>query len=110
MVRKIVRIIVQELKHRAMVKYFKEVVEKLQEQGTIFGAEYRKKNGELTHINGRFGVHKFTKGTGVSSPSVLTVWDNNRKRYTSLIPDNIVSIKTGGATYVKTDEFLIEQI
>lgn len=93
-----------------MVKYFKEVVETLQSKGTIFGAEYRKKNGEITKINGRFGVHKFVKGTGVSSPNVLTVWDNNRKRYTSLIPDNIVSIKVSGTTYVKTDEFLIEQL
>jgi len=39
---------------------------------------------------------------------VLTVWDNNRKRYTSLIPDNIVSLNTNKTKYVKTDEFLIE--
>ena len=77
-----------------MVKYFNEVVAELQSKGTIFGAEYRKKNGELTKINGRFGVSKFVKGTGVSNPNVLTVWDNNRKRYTSLIPDNIVRITT----------------
>ena len=93
-----------------MIKYFNEVVEELQNKGTIFGAEYRKKNGEVTKINGRFGVHKFTKGTGSSSPSVLTVWDNNRKRYTSLIPDNIMSIRTSGSEYIKTDEFLIEQL
>lgn len=93
-----------------MIKYFNEVVAELQSKGTIFGAEYRKKNGEVTKINGRFGVHKFTKGTGSSSPSVLTVWDNNRKRYTSLIPDNIVSIRTSGSEYIKTDEFLIEQL
>lgn len=93
-----------------MIKYFKDVVETLQSNGTIFGAEYRKKNGEITQINGRFGVHKFVKGTGASSPSVLTVWDNNRKRYTAMIPDNIVSIKTNGVTYSKSDEFLIETL
>ena len=93
-----------------MVKYFNEVVAELQSKGTIFGAEYRKKNGEVTKINGRFGVAKFTKGTGTSSPKVLTVWDNNRKRYTSLIPDNILSVTTSGSKYVKTDEFLIEQL
>ena len=93
-----------------MVKYFNDVVQTLQREGTIFGAEYRKKNGEVTKINGRFGVVKFVKGTGVSSPNVLTVWDNNRKRYTSLIPDNIVSINTNRKKYVKTNEFLIEQI
>jgi|TARA_R110000824_G_scaffold118095_4_gene270263 hypothetical protein len=93
-----------------MIQYFKDVVETLQREGTIFGAEYRKKNGEVTKINGRFGVAKFVKGTGVSSPNVLTVWDNNRKRYTSLIPDNIVSINTNRKKYVKTNEFLIEQI
>mgnify|MGYP000847657010 FL=1 len=91
-----------------MVKYFNEVVAELQSKGTIFGAEYRKKNGELTKINGRFGVSKFVKGTGTSNPNVLTVWDNNRKRYTSLIPDNIVRITTNKRRYLKTDEFLIE--
>ena len=91
-----------------MVKYFNDVVAELQSKGTIFGAEYRKKNGEVTKINGRFGVAKFVKGTGTSSPNVLTVWDNNRKRYTSLIPDNIVSLNTNKTKYVKTDEFLIE--
>jgi hypothetical protein len=91
-----------------MVKYFNEVVAELQSKGTIFGAEYRKKNGEVTKINGRFGVAKFVKGTGTSSPNVLTVWDNNRKRYTSLIPDNIVSLNTNKTKYVKSDEFLIE--
>ena len=45
-----------------MIKYFNEVVAELQSKGTIFGAEYRKKNGELTKINGRFGVSKFVKG------------------------------------------------
>jgi len=93
-----------------MIKYFNEVVAELQSKGTIFGAEYRKKNGEVTKINGRFGVAKFVKGTGKSSPSVLTVWDNNRKRYTAMIPESIVSIRTGGKEYVKTDEFLIEQL
>lgn len=37
-----------------MIQYFKDVVETLQREGTIFGAEYRKKNGEVTKINGRF--------------------------------------------------------
>ena len=91
-----------------MVKYFNEVVAELQSKGTIFGAEYRKKNGELTKINGRFGVSKFVKGTGVSNPNVLTVCDNNRKRYTSLIPDNIVRLTTNKRRYLKADEFLIE--
>ena len=91
-----------------MIKYFNEVVAELQSKGTIFGAEYRKKNGEVTKINGRFGVSKFVKGTGTSNPNVLTVWDNNRKRYTSLIPDNIVRITTNNRRYLKTDELLIE--
>ena len=93
-----------------MIKYFNEVVSELQSNGTIFGAEYRKKNGELTKINGRFGVSKFVKGTGKSNPNVLTVWDNNRKRYTAMIPDNIIRITTNKRRYLKTDEFLIEQL
>jgi len=71
----------------------------LQEEGKIFGAKYLKKNGEITKINGRFGVHKFVKGTGQSSPNVWTVWDNNRKRYTALIPENIQTITYGGYEY-----------
>lgn len=71
----------------------------LQKEGRIFGATYVKKNGEVTKINGRFGVHKFVKGTGNSSPNVWTVWDNNRKRYTALIPENIQSITYGGFEY-----------
>lgn len=71
----------------------------LQKEGRIFGATYVKKNGEVTKINGRFGVHKFAKGTGNSSPNVWTVWDNNRKRYTALIPENIQSITYGGFEY-----------
>jgi hypothetical protein len=85
-----------------MKKYLNKVVSELQRKGTIFGAEYRKKNGEVTKINGRFGVSKFVKGTGQSSPNVLTVWDNNRKRYTSLNPDNIISITTSGYKYTNS--------
>jgi len=71
----------------------------LQKEGKIFGATYIKKNGEVTKINGRFGVHKFVKGTGSSSPNVWTVWDNNRKRYTALIPEQIKDITYGGYKY-----------
>ena len=78
------------------------VVPKLKKSGKIFGAEYIKKDGTTTKINGRFGVHKFTKGTGVSSPKVLTVWDNNRKRYTAMIPEKIVSITYSGYKYTNS--------
>lgn len=92
-----------------MIKYFNEVVTDLKQKGTIFGAEYRKKNGEVTKINGRFGVAKFVKGTGSSNPNVLTVWDNNRKRYTSLIPENIISITTSGYKYTDSVVTRIKQ-
>jgi len=75
---------------------FQDIIENLQKDCFIFGAEYRKKDGTITKINGRFGVRKFLKGTGSSSPSVITVWDNNRKRYTSMIPENIVSLNAYG--------------
>lgn len=71
----------------------------LQEEGRIFGATYVKKNGEVTKINGRFGVRKFLRGGKASSPNVWTVWDNNRKRYTALIPENIKTITYGGYEY-----------
>ena len=75
------------------------LIPQLKASGKIFGAEYIKKDGSVTKINGRFGVHKFTKGTGISSPKVLTVWDNNRRRYTAMIPEKIVSLTCNGNTY-----------
>lgn len=82
-----------------------QLIEELKSSGKIFGVEYVKKDGSVTKINGRFGVHKFTKGTGVSSPKVLTVWDNNRKRYTAMIPERIISINAGGRTYEPKTRF-----
>ena len=35
----------------------------LRNEKKIFGATYIKANGEVTKINGRFGVHKFLRGT-----------------------------------------------
>jgi len=89
---------------------FKDIVADLQSSGAIFGAEYIKKDGTRTKVNGRFGVHKFAKGTGVSSPKVLTIWDNNRKRYTSLIPERIVSISCWGSKYKSIPTILREQL
>lgn len=77
------------------------IVAGLKATGQIFGAEYIKKDGSVTKINGRFGVHKFINGRGKSSPKVLTVWDNNRKRYTSLIPEQIVSIQAYKSKFIK---------
>ena len=71
----------------------------LRNEKKIFGATYIKANGEVTKINGRFGVHKFLRGTGQSKSGVWTVWDNNRKRYTSLVPDRIVDITYAGHKY-----------
>ena len=93
-----------------MAKYFDEVVEELRNTGAIFGVEYIKKNFEATKMNGRFGVKKFSKGTGVSSPNVLTIWDNNRKRYTAMIPSRIQAITTKGVKYHKHGEFLVEDL
>jgi len=75
------------------------LIESIKSSGKIFGATYLKANGEVTKINGRFGVHKFLKGTGVSSSSVLTIWDNNRKRYTSLKQERIIDITFKGQRY-----------
>ena len=89
---------------------FSDIVADLQSSGAIFGAEYIKKDGTCTKVNGRFGVHKFAKGTGTSSPKVLTIWDNNRKRYTALIPERIVSISCWGSTYTSNVHRLKTQL
>ena len=87
---------------------FQSIIDSLKNDGVIFGAEYRKKDGSITKINGRFGVHKFAKGTGKSSPKVLTVWDNNRKRYTSLIPENIISLNAYGSHFRKIPSVVLD--
>lgn len=87
---------------------FKDIINSLKSDGVIFGAEYRKKDGTITKINGRFGVHKFTNGRGTSSPKVLTVWDNNRKRYTSMIPENIISLNAYGSTFKKVPSYILD--
>ena len=76
-----------------------QIKETLQGSGQIFGAEYVKASGEATRINGRFGVKKYLKGTGKASDKVWCVWDNNRKRYTSLKPERIQSITLSGITH-----------
>jgi hypothetical protein len=69
-------------------------------RGTIFGAVYKKKDGQITKINGRFGVRKHLKGGTRTVPSdMYVVWDNNRRRYTALDPERIQSIKYKGITY-----------
>lgn len=87
---------------------FQDIINSLKKNGVIFGAEYRKKDGSITKINGRFGVHKFAKGTGKSSPKVLTVWDNNRKRYTAMIPENIISISAYGVKFRKIPSLVLD--
>jgi|TARA_B110000908_G_scaffold135938_1_gene160951 hypothetical protein len=72
----------------------------LQSSNRIFGGTYIKKDGSVTKFNGRMGVHKFTKG-GKSSikDSNWLIWDNNRKRYMQIIPENIESISAFGMEF-----------
>jgi hypothetical protein len=83
------------------VTYLQSIVQKLQSTGTIFGALYCKKDGSLTQINGRFGVHKFLRGGKRTAPdTMLVIWDNNRKRYTSIHPERIISMRVQKKEYV----------
>lgn len=73
-------------------------------KGTIFGAVYKKKDGQITKINGRFGVRKHLKGGTRTVPQdMYVVWDNNRRRYTALDPERIQSINYKGITYGFSD-------
>jgi hypothetical protein len=77
------------------------LVDKLQKTGLIFGVMYVKKDGEITELNGRFGVHKFLKGGKRTVPqSMWVIWENNRKRYTAIDPERIVRLN------FKKDTFL----
>jgi hypothetical protein len=79
---------------------FLATLEDLKRSGQIFGGVYRKKDGSITKFNGRFGVHKFSNGGVRTTPdSYALIWDNNRKRYTALIPENIIQINAYGCTY-----------
>jgi hypothetical protein len=79
---------------------FTATLEDLKRTGQIFGGVYRKKDGTITKFNGRFGVHKFSNGGVRTTPeSYALIWDNNRKRYTALIPENILQINAFGSSY-----------
>lgn len=61
--------------------------------GKFVSGRYLKKNGEETMFHGRAGVHKHTKGgTSCLNPDNFLIWDFKRKRYMSLIPDNVLSL------------------
>jgi hypothetical protein len=77
-----------------MKNNFKE----LMNSGKFVSGTYLKKNGDVTTFHGRAGVHKHLKG-GVSSlnPNNLLIWDLKRKRYMSLLPDNILTLNTSKA-------------
>lgn len=96
---------IQELDFRNMldgrITFLESIVQKLQSSGTIFGALYCKKDGSLTQINGRFGVSKFLRGGKRTAPdTMLVVWDNNRKRYTTIDPQRIISMRVQRKEYV----------
>lgn len=77
----------------------------LQSSNRIFGGTYIKKNGEVTKFNGRMGVHKFTKGgKSCVKDSNWLIWDNNRKRYMQIIPDQLVSVTAFGNEYEFTNK------
>lgn len=96
---------IQELDFRNIlngeITYLQSIVRKLHSSGTIFGALYCKKDGSLTQINGRFGVSKFLRGGKRTAPdTMLVVWDNNRKRYTTIDPQRIISMRVQKKEYV----------
>ena len=78
-----------------------DIVGKLQKTGVNFGAMYVKKDGELTEIKGRVGVRKFLKGGKRTAPdTMLVIWENNRKRYTSIDPERIISMRVQKKEYL----------
>lgn len=85
--------------------YAAEFKAELSKTGSIFGGTYIKKNGEITSFNGRMGVAKFTKGgKSTLKDSNWLIWDNNRKRYMSIIPDQLVSVSAFGKEYEFVNE------
>jgi len=71
------------------------IEQSLKKSGKIFGVLYVKKDGEVTELNGRFGVTKFLKGgKRTVPPAMWVIWENNRKRYTAIEPERIIQIRT----------------
>ncbi len=61
--------------------------------GKFVSGSYLKKNGEVTMFHGRAGVHKYNKGgNSCNNPANFLIWDLKRKRYTALIPENVLSL------------------
>lgn len=83
----------------------KRVLNYAKRKGVIFGVSYVRLDGTETKINGRFGVRKYLKNIDAYysiqyEKNVATVWDNNRKRYTSFNLDRIKSINVCSIEFI----------
>lgn len=61
-----------------------------------------KKDGRIRKINGRFGVHKGTKGNIATSEHIqnlLVFRDVHKREFRHINVDTILSIKSNGKTY-----------
>jgi hypothetical protein len=82
------------------VEKAKKVIEST--KGRTFTAVFTKANGERRTINCRLGVSKHSKG-GISStahiPTLVTVFDMQKKQYRNINLNTIEEIRFGGQVY-----------
>jgi hypothetical protein len=72
--------------------------------GTIFSAEFIKKNGEVRKIHCRLGVKAYTNGKGLSynqaNYNYLTVYDLQKKAYRTLNVDTLLKVNARNKNYL----------
>lgn len=80
----------------------------LASEGTFIAADYVRKDGSSTSLNGRIGCFKGTKcGTVQGMPAMryeqFTLYDVKRKGYRSISLDRIQRVTVRGRTYTIAD-------
>lgn len=81
------------------LKTLNTIKDRLQQNGKFFTVTFKKQDGTIRVLNGRFGVHKFVKG-GVSSlnDNNWNVYDT-KNGYRSIKPESIISVSAGRTHY-----------
>lgn len=69
------------------------------DKNKVFSVTFIKKNGEVRHMNCRFGVTKYLRGgesTTAHIPSIVTVFDMQKKQYRNINLETLKSVRYNG--------------
>lgn len=88
----------------------KEIFLSLITSGKFFNVTFRKKNGDIRELNGRFGVTEhITTEAGKVDPCFLRgdnviVWDNMKKAYRTIPLMSILKLSAGGLVVTREEK------